>query len=110
MNAVRKPKPVVRRRYFIYLFVGIVGASCAWVLVEHALAKNRLIEIGRRQREVEHETSELEREIRGFDLKIGESLSRQNLMDKLAVNRTRLRPIVPGAPIIVKAAPTEDHP
>ena len=110
MNAARKPQPVARRRWFIYLFVGAIGASCAWVLVEHALAKNRLIEISRRQREVEHQISETDRDVRSLELKIGEALSRTNLMNKLAENRTRLRPIVPGAPIIVKSAPPPASP
>ena len=102
MKTAAKTSIPQRRRWLVYLFVGAIGASSAWVLVEHALAKNRLIELGRQQREAEFESSELDRDIRRLTLSIGEECSRKNLQDRLAMNRTRLRPISSGAPILVK--------
>lgn len=87
----KSPKP--HRGVFIYLFFGIVGAACAWILIGHVLAKNRIIEVGRDQREAEHEIADLKREIRDIEGKIDELKQPKNIKKRLTENRTRLRDI-----------------
>ena len=76
----------------------------AWVMLEHVLVKNRIVNLGHRQREAERQISDLNRDIRELNGRIEESLSRKNLQDTLARRRTRLRPIQPGAPIVISSA------
>lgn len=92
------------RRWAVYLYLILISATTGWVLLEHVLVKNRIVDLGHRQREVERELALLNGDIRGLNLRIEESLSRKNLQDTLAKRRTRLRPIQAGAPIIISAA------
>lgn len=98
------PRQRRRRKVWIYLFVGFIGIACGAILLEHTLAKNRIYDTGRRQREAEREIAQLHLDIHAINLKIEEALSRKNLMQSLATHRTRLRPIQPGTPILVRAA------
>ncbi len=98
------PRARSPRRWAIYLFLSLVGATTGWVLLEHVLVKNRIVQLGHHQREAEREIDDLDREIRGLNLQIEELLTRKNLQDTLANRRTRLRPIRPGAPFVIKAA------
>ena len=98
------PRARFPHRWAIYLFLTLISATTGWVLLEHVLMKNRIVNLGHKQREAERETADLDRDIRGLSLRIEESLSRKNLQDTLARRRTRLRPIQPGAPIIITAA------
>lgn len=92
------------RRIAVYIFVAAVGMACAWVLLEHVLAKNRIATLGAQQRDAERESVALEAEISSLNLRIEEQLSRKNLMKALTDRRTRLRPIQPGTPIPVSVA------
>lgn len=96
-------QPRRTRRAWIFVFLALVSAASGWVLLEHVLAKNRILDLGRRQQAIEGEIATLGREIRALNLRVEEASSRKNLMAKLAAARTRLRPIQPGAPIIVPA-------
>lgn len=104
--SVRRAKPGLRppRRLSVYLFLGLVGAASGWALLEHVLAKNRILDLGHRQHAAEQEISALEREIRDLNLGVEEALSRKALMGRLAASRTRLRPIQPGAIILIPAS------
>ena len=101
----RPQPPGVRlpRRWAVYLFLALIGATTGWVLLEHVMVKNRIVQLGHQQREAEREIASLDRDIRGLNLRIEESLSRKILLDTLARRRTRLRPIQAGAPIIITA-------
>ena len=102
MSQRRSPRrPRLSRRWAIYAFLIAIGATTSWVLLEHVLVKNRIVELGHRQRDVEREIASLEHDIRSLNLRQEEVLSRTNLQDKLAQRRTRLRPILPGAPIVI---------
>ena len=92
------------RRWAVYLFLALVSATTGWVLLEHVLVKNRIVNLGHRQREIEREITDLDHDIRGLNLRIEESLSRKNLQESLAKRRTRLRPIQAGAPIVINSA------
>lgn len=92
-----------RRKIWIYLFVGFIGIASGAILLQHTLAKNRIYETGRHQREAERDIAQLRQDIHSINLKIEESLSRKNLMQSLATHRTRLRPIQPGTPILIRA-------
>lgn len=70
----------------------IVGASA----LVHTLTRNKTVAIGRMQGEVEREIAKLEQEMRTLDMKIEEALSRKNLTDRLATQRTQLRDITPA--------------
>ena len=96
--------PRRRRKVWIYLFVGFIGLASAAILLKHTLAKNRIYETGRRQREAEREIAQLHQDIHAINLKIEEALSRKNLMQSLATHRTRLRPIQPGTPILIRTS------
>jgi hypothetical protein len=96
--------PRLPRRWAIYLFLALIGATTGWVLLEHVIVKNRIVNLGHKQREVEREIATLDGDIRSLNLRIEESLSRKNLQDTLARRRTRLRPIQAGAPVIISAA------
>jgi len=91
-----------RRRIAVYVFLGVIGMACAWILLEHILVKNRIAALGTQERDAEKESIALESEISSLNLRIEEQLSRKNLMAKLAEYRTRLRPIQPGSPIPVQ--------
>ncbi|MEI6536141.1 MAG: hypothetical protein WCN98_12410 [Verrucomicrobiaceae bacterium] len=93
-----------RRKVWIYLFLGFIGIASGWILLMHTLAKNRIFEVGRRERDAEREIAQLHQDIHVLNLKIEESLSRKNLMQSLATHRTRLRPIQPGSPILIHAS------
>ena len=76
----------------------VVTLVCLWLVgigLEHVLTKNRIHAIGRHQREVEAEIADLDQNARSFNLKIEEALSRQDLMEKLADRRTKLKKIQP---------------
>ena len=96
--------PRRRRKVWIYLFVGFIGLASAAILLKHTLAKNRIYETGWRQREAEREIAQLHQDIHAINLKIEEALSRKNLMQSLATHRTRLRPIQPGTPILIRTS------
>ena len=96
--------PRLPRRWAVYLFLGLIGATTGWVLLEHVLVKNRIVNLGHKQRDVEREIASLDGDIRSLNLRIEESLSRKNLQDTLARRRTKLRPIHAGAPIIISTA------
>lgn len=100
------PRERRSRKVWIYLFVGLIGVASGWILLVHTLAKNRIYESGRRQREAEREIAQLHQDIHAINLKIEEALSRKNLMQSLATYRTRLRPIQPGTPILIRASPS----
>ena len=91
-----------RRRIAVYVFLGVIGMACAWILLEHILVKNRIASLGTQQRDAEKESIALEAEVSSLNLRIEEQLSRKNLMTKLAEHRTRLRPIQPGSAIPVQ--------
>ncbi len=88
-----------RRRMAIYVFLGVVGAACAGILLEDIMVKNRIAALGAQQRDAEREIATLDQEISSLNLRIEEQLSRKNLMTKLTEQRTRLRPIQPGTSI-----------
>lgn len=92
------------RKVWIYLFVGFIGIASGSILLKHTLAKNRIYETGRRQREAERDIAQLHQDIHAMNLKIEEALSRKNLMQSLATHRTRLRPIQPGTPILIRTS------
>ncbi len=92
------------RKVWIYLYVGFIGIASGWILLVHTLAKNRIYESGRHQREAEREIAQLHQDIHAINLKIEEALSRKNLMQSLATHRTRLRPIQPGTPILIRTS------
>ncbi len=92
------------RRWAVYIFLTLISATTGWVLLEHVLVKNRIVNLGHMQHQAEGEIAGLNRDIRGLHLRIEEALSRKNLQQTLAQRRTRLRPIQPGAPIIITAA------
>ncbi len=98
------PRARTPRRWAVYIFLSLISATTGWVLLEHVLVKNRIVNLGHKQRAAESEIANLDRDIRSLNLQIEESLSRKNLQDALAKRRTRLRPIQPGAPIIITAA------
>ncbi len=91
-------------RWAVYIFLTLISATTSWVLLEHVLVKNRIVNLGRLQQDAEGDIADLNRDIRGLNLRIEEALSRKNLQSTLARHRTRLRPIQPGAPIIISAA------
>ena len=35
-----------RRRVAVYIFLGVVGMACAWILLEHVMVKNRIAALG----------------------------------------------------------------
>jgi hypothetical protein len=80
------------------------------VLLEHVLVKNRIVNLGHQQREVERQIAELDHDVRGLNGRIEESLSRKNLQDSLARHRTRLRPIQAGAPIVISSTTSPARP
>ncbi|MCE9520054.1 MAG: hypothetical protein K8R87_10955 [Verrucomicrobia bacterium] len=98
------PRAWLPRRWAVYIFLALISATTGWVLLEHVLVKNRIVNLGHQQQEAEHEIDNLNRDIRGLNVRIEEALSRKNLQSTLAKRRTRLRPIQPGAPIIITAA------
>lgn len=69
----------------------IVGASA----LVHTVTRNKTVGVGRLQADVEREIAALERDMQELDMKIEEALSRKNLTDRLATQRTQLRDITP---------------
>ncbi len=88
-----------RRRMAVYVFLGVIGMVCAWILLQDIMVKNRIAALGMEQREAEKEITALEQDISSLNVRIEEQLSRKNLMMKLTEQRTRLRPIQPGTSI-----------
>jgi cell division protein FtsL len=87
-------KPMAPRSGVGWLLVVIaifVGASA---LVQ-TVTRNKTVAVGRLQAGVEQEIAALDQEIRALDMKIEEALSRKNLTDRLAEQRTKLRDIRP---------------
>lgn len=98
------PRARLPRRWAVYLFLILISATTGWVLLDHVLVKNRIVNLGHQQHQAECDIADLNRDIRGLHLRIEEALSRKNLQAALARHRTRLRPIQPGAPIIITAS------
>lgn len=70
----------------------IVGAAA----LVHTVTRNKTVAVGRMQGEVEREIAALEQDLRALDMKIEEALSRKNLTERLASQRTQLRDITPA--------------
>jgi cell division protein FtsL len=68
-----------------------VGASA----LVHTVTRNKTVAVGRQQAEVEREIVAYDQEMHALDMKIEEALSRKNLTDRLAAQRTKLRDIQP---------------
>jgi hypothetical protein len=100
-----------RRRMAVYVFLGVLGMVCAWILLQDIMVKNRIAALGTQFRDAERESTQLDQEISSLNLRIEEQLSRQNLMTRLTQQRTRLRPIQPGTsiPILIKNSTTDPH-
>ena len=87
--------------WLIVVIVLIVGA-CG---VVHVQTRNKIHALGRQQSEVEREIAALEQEIRGLEMRVEESLSRKNLTDRLAAQRTQLRAITPETLVSMPPSP-----
>ena len=83
----------------IVLIVGACG-------VVHVQTRNRIHGLGRQQSAVEREIAGLEQEIRGLEMRVEEALSRKNLTDRLAGQRTQLRAINPETLVALPPTPT----
>lgn len=79
----------------------IVGGSA----LLHTVTRNKTVAVGRQQAEVEREIAEIDEAIRTLDMKIEEALSRKNLTERLATNRTKLRDITPDDIVPIPAEP-----
>ena len=96
-----KPAPRSGLGWLLVVIVIIVGASA----LLHTVTRNKTVAIGRQQAEVEREIAAFDQSIRALNMKIEEALSRKNLADRLAVQRTKLRDITPEDIVPVPAAP-----
>jgi hypothetical protein len=85
------------RRSGMVLIVCIVCFWFAGIGLVHVLTKNRIYALGREQRQLENEIVVLKQELRSQDLLWEEARTRKNLMDKLVVNRSKLRAIQPSS-------------
>jgi hypothetical protein len=61
----------------------------------HIFTKNKTHALGKQQGLVESEIVAMEQEARDLNMKIEESLSRKNLMDRLIAQRSKLKVILP---------------
>ena len=73
--------------------VTLVCVSLVLIGLEHVLTKNRIHALGKQQRLIEKEISDQEQSARTLDIKIAESLTRKNLMEKLSERGTKLKGI-----------------
>jgi cell division protein FtsL len=73
--------------------VTLVCVSLVLIGLEHVLTKNRIHALGKQQRLIEKEISDQEQSARNLDIKIAESLTRKNLMEKLSERGTKLKGI-----------------
>jgi hypothetical protein len=81
----------------------ILGASA----LLHTVTRNKTVAIGRQQAEMEREIAALDVSIRAVEMSIEEALSRKNLTDRLAAQRTKLRNITPDDIVPIHAAPAQ---
>src|SRR3954447_25444208 len=75
--------------WLLVVIAVILGASA----LLYTVTRNKTVAVGRQQAEVEREIATLQSNMRAIDLKIEEALSRKNLSDRLAAQRTKLRDI-----------------
>ncbi len=101
-----KPAPRSGVGWLLVVIVLIVGASA----LLHTVTRNKTVAVGREQSEVEREIAMLDESIRELDMKIEEALSRKNLTDRLAAQRTKLRDITPEEIVLVPAVPAAPAP
>jgi cell division protein FtsL len=87
--------------WLLVVIAVVVGASA----LVHTVTRNKTVATGRRQAEVEREITALEQDMRSLEMKIEEALSRKNLTDRLATQRTKLRDITPEDIVRVPPAP-----
>jgi hypothetical protein len=78
----------------------ILGASA----LLHTVTRNKTVAIGRQQADMEREIATLDVSIRAVEISIEEALSRKNLTDRLAAQRTKLRNITPDDIVPIQAA------
>lgn len=97
-------KPASRSRGVGWLLVVIAIVLGVSALV-HTVTRNKTVAVGRQQAEVEREIARLDESIRALEMKVEEALSRKNLTDRLAAQRTKLRDITPDDIVPVSAAP-----
>jgi hypothetical protein len=102
---LRPPRMKPARRsgvgWLLVVIAIVVGASA----LLHTVTRNKTVAVGRQQAEVEREIARLDESMRAIEMKIEEALSRKNLTDRLATQRTKLRDITPDDIVPVGATP-----
>ena len=107
MNPVefRTTRPQAGPRSGVGWLLVVIALIVGAIALLHTVTRNQTVAVGRQQAGVEREIAALEQELRALDMKIEEALSRKNLSDRLASQRTKLRDITPDTIVLVPPTP-----
>jgi hypothetical protein len=97
-----QPAPRSGGTGWLLVVIAIILGAAALL---HTVTRNKTVALGRQQAEVEREIAALEESMSGTEISIEEALSRKNLTDRLAAQRTKLRDITPDDIVTVPPAP-----